>query len=224
MTDRGALPERDCHGCSPGDQRHRVAFGVEVDRLQVPPRSHEATRPLGAGTGSAHIELSAGLLDRVEKPQVGAGVIYDPASVTAGEPGVVVLVAGVPLQPAAGGGHRVEVAGPLVVGQEVDASPDPHRIGQISLQTDQWLEVSVALTVYPQRPRGPAAIPLPASRVAAVATDDHTRTTALERDGPCRAEGEQRRFATVDGNGVDVLVHRERATPIAGNQHPSAVV
>ena len=72
---------------------------MEVDRLQVASRCHEPTGTLRAGAGGEDLQLPGAVLDRVEHPEVGAGVVDDPPPIAAGEPGVESLVVGVPLQP-----------------------------------------------------------------------------------------------------------------------------
>ena len=223
VTNRGTLPERDGDGRSPGDQRHGVALRVEVDRLQMASGGHEATCSLWAGARGTDLELGRGLLDRVEQPEIGACVVDDPPPVAAREPGVEILVVGVPLQPPAGRGDRVEIPRSLVIREEIDASADPHRVGQVPLEPDERLELAVAVAVHPQRPCGSAAVPLPARRVAAVAANDHAPAAALERDRPRRTHLKQVRLTTIGGDGVDVLIHGEGASPVARNQHPLAV-
>ncbi len=129
---------------------------------------------------------------------------------------------GVPGEVPSGRRARVEVAGAFVVGEEVDAAPDPHGIRHVPFEFDQRCELAVSVTIDPQRAGTPAPVALPAGGVEGVPTDDHARTAGLMRDRPRRAEVEGPGGAAVEGDGMQGKPSGERLLPVGGDDHPVA--
>ena len=144
-------------------------------------------------------------------------MVGDAATVGRGEADVEVLVMGVAAQVLPVGAAGVEVPVRLVVGEEVDARADPHRVREVAAQRHQRRPRAVAPDVDPDRAGGAAAVALPAGRVARVTTDDDTLAARFERDRPGGPDAQRRRGAAGDGHRVEVGVAPEGLRGVGGD-------
>src|SRR6185503_6836933 len=137
--------------------------------------------------------------------------------------GVEVLVVSVAAKVAPGRRARVEVAVPLVIGEEPDAPRDPHRAGDVSARWCERREAAVTFAIDPQRAGGAAAIALPARRIRRIAAEHDAGTAGLEGDlvrcPPPQAPG----GPTRSGHRVQMLIAREGERRVALEQDAGAV-
>jgi hypothetical protein len=213
----GLLPQRHREELPPRLEGDGVPGGVEGEVPQVPVGGHELAGPLHPRAVEVDPDPVAFVGGGVVEPDLGGVLVDDPGAVGLGETGVVLVVVGVAAEVVAVGRGRVEVADPLVVGQEPDPVPDPHRRGRVAGQAEEPAEVAVAPPVDPQIAGRAAPVALPPGGVGGVAPQDDGRLPvpavpaaaagaagAAEGDLPGRAVGQSLDGAALGGHGVGV--------------------
>ncbi len=219
----GPFPEGHGEGASPRDDRQRMAPRVEIERLQVLARRDEPAVALRPGGGNRHPEGLCLVGLRVEQPQVASAVVDDPASVCGGMAGVEAFVGGVPSQPASGRGDRIQVADSLVIRDEVDPPPDPHRVGHVPVQLDQTAEALVGPPSDPDAPDPSASVSLPTGGVECVSADHHPPSVRGEGHGERGADLEWDGLGPVEGDRPQVGPAGERLAVVGGDDDRAAV-
>ncbi len=133
----GAVEEREGEGLAPDDCGERMTGGVQRELGEALRRVHETGPPLRAGTGHDDRDLLRRRIpwrEAVEPPS--RGVDHD-AAVASRIAGVEVLVCAVASEVAPVRCHRVQVADPLVVGEEVDPLAEPHRAREAAAEVGE---------------------------------------------------------------------------------------
>ena len=174
----GLLPQRHREELPPGLEGDGVPGGVEGEVALVPVGGHELAGPLHPRAVEVDPDPVPLVGGGVVEPDLGGVLVDDPGAVGLGEAGVVLVVVGVAAEVAPVGRGRVEVADPLVVGQEPDPVADPHRGGGVAGQAEESAEVAVAPPVDPQVAGGAAPVALPPGGVGGVAPEDDGRPPA----------------------------------------------
>ena len=190
---------------------------MQIEAFEEIRRGHEAPRCLRPVRRHADRDAPRGVGLGVEQPDLRAALVDDATAVAGSVARVEVGMVGVPLQAAAVGQARVQVAHALEVGQEVDAAADPHRAGDVAGQLGDAAEAAVALGVDPQVAGGAAAVALPARRVGGVAAD-HLRLARAEGKVVHRPERQQLRQPAVDTEREGAMVAHERLAVRADEQ------
>ncbi len=161
------------------------------------------------------------LVGRVEQPDVGAALVDDARAVRLRVARVIDVVIGVAALVRAVGPARVKIAHALAIGEEVDALADPHRTRDVARQLLHAAEISAAVRVDPQMPRGAAAVALPARRVGGVAPDDHGLAGAVGQVIDL-AVGKHFRQPAIDGKRERAVVAEERL-PVRRDEQDAAL-
>src|SRR5581483_3189121 len=82
--------------------------------------------------------------------------------------GIEILVIGVLAHVLAKRSTRIEIAHPLVIGEEVDTLAHPAGIGDVAVQMQQALKVAIAIGIAPQMPDEAPTVALPMREFAHV--------------------------------------------------------
>ncbi len=112
-------------------------------------------------------------IEIVEDPDLPRALVHHPVAVSAGLTGVEAVMVGMPPQVRAVELARVEVARPLMVGQEGQPAPGQHGAGELAAQISQDPPERALGRRRPQPPRGAAPVPLPECGVASPAAVQH---------------------------------------------------
>ena len=168
-----AFPQGHRVQLAPYLQRQAVTLGMQGGALQMLGCRHESAGGLRAAAWHLDVDAPAAIGPWLVQPKLGAALIRDALSVTAGMAGVEIRVVAVAAHRAAIGLAGVEVAHAFAVANEVDAAAEPHRAREVAAQLRQAGELAALGFIFdPQMARGAAAVSLPARRVHRVAADD----------------------------------------------------
>ncbi len=187
-------------------------------------RINEAARRLrGRGRCSDRDALRA-VGARIEQHDLAAAGVDDARAVGRRIAREVVALVGVALHVAAVRAGRVQVADPLVIGEEEDALADPHRPHQVAVElAADPRERSAAVAIDPQVPGGAAAVALPARRVEVVAAE-HGRAVGSNVERHRVADRETAREAAVARDRERDRLLDERRAGVGGEVDLAAVV
>ena len=152
--------------------------------------------------GDVHPPWLARRVQVVEHPDLARALVHHAAAVRAGLAGVTAVVVGVPQQARPIQLRRVEVARPLVVGQERQPAPDQHRARELPGHAGQDAPERARGPGGPQAPRRPAPVPLPERRIPSPAAVQQGAGPGLQSNVRHRAELEPTRRPGAGGHGV----------------------
>ncbi len=223
VAQRCSLPQPERERGAARHRREARSRGVEIRRLEVLGGLDEAPAQSRARARERDVDPPALPGLDVVPMKVGAGVVHDVTAVARRVARVEVLVIGVTAKVAPGRRARVEVAVPLVIGEEPDAPGDPHRAGDVAGRRGEQDEASVPLAIDPQGAGGTAPIAFPARRIGRVAAEDDAAPAGVERDLVRRPPRESLGRSAGRGHRVQMLVARERTRRVALEQDAVAV-
>lgn len=191
---------------------------------------------VGALAAEADVEAARfGAVQVVQDPEFTGGGVDDPGAVTGRVPGVEASPTlgfarpggapkrGVAAEVGAVGEGGVERAGALVVGEERDPLPRPHRVLEVAVQLlVQARECAVALAVDPQLARGAAPVALPPGGLAAHRRGEEDRGVLAAGDvaHPAVRKGRRRSAVERDRTGPAAA---EVGLPVGGGHQDLAV-
>ncbi len=195
-----------------GGRRPEPAGGVHRERLEI-----------DALPAEPHVQPARlGPVQVVQHPQLAGAGVDDTGAVGGGVPGVETVEWGVPPQVRPVGEGGVERTGVLVVGQEGDALPHPHRVLDVAVQllVDPY-ELPVALPVDPQLPGRASPVPLPPGGLASHRGGQQHRVRPVGdvADRPVRQGGGR---SAVERDGTRPGAAQARL-PLAGDRQDLAV-
>ena len=215
----------------------RCSLGVGNCPGQVPAGVERPGTPCRTGGAQPDVQrLRVGVEVRQE-PDAACGLEDNALTVRGRVADVETFEVGVPAEIPALRGDRVQVAVAFVVGEEGDASVDPHGVGEVAVQfRHQAFKFPAAVRVDPQLAGGAAAVALPPGLFAREHAADHQGP--FVSDGRAfsqrlhRPVGKLDRRAAVQGNGEGpaqpgvLLFHRAGGDDLAGgieSLHPGAL-